>query len=217
MDKHDLNNRLFCAAKEGDLSAIENALHEGADIHAKNDQEWSVLHFAVRDRCFLDCVKFIVEHGVNPNVTDNQGKTPIHLAVKLGALEVIEYLISQGADPVAKNNKGETTIMEAAISGDVECLNKLLPYCDDINAKDYTGLSAIAFSAADSRNLECVKTLIAFGADLSILYPNNKTLLDLCKDRGLPEISSYLQSVIDSRELDKVIGVDQSTSHDMDF
>ena len=59
---------------------------------------------------FLNAVKYLVEeHGVDVNVPDAWGYTPLHYASVRGGNDVIEYLVSQGADAGAISRLGQST------------------------------------------------------------------------------------------------------------
>ena len=59
---------------------------------------------------FLNAVKYLVEeHGVDVNVADAWGYTPLHYASVRGGNDLIEYLVSQGADVRAISRLGQST------------------------------------------------------------------------------------------------------------
>ena len=59
---------------------------------------------------FIDAVKFLVEeHGVDVNLPDSWGYTPLHYASVRGGNDLIEYLVSKGADVQAVSRLGQTT------------------------------------------------------------------------------------------------------------
>ena len=68
----------------------------------------TLLHHAVRTRCFK-VVCFLVEKcEVDVNVRDLASNTPLHFAYVAGQPIIAEYLVKHGADELAVNNEGLT-------------------------------------------------------------------------------------------------------------
>jgi ankyrin repeat protein len=58
--------------------------------------------------------RLVIDCGVNPNIQDANGRTPLHYAAFDGRLEVVKLLLEHGADPNIKNNDGDTPLHIAA-------------------------------------------------------------------------------------------------------
>eukprot|EP00944_MAST-04C_sp_MAST-4C-sp1_P009971 g9971.t1 len=54
----------------------------------------TALHMAA-DCGLVDLVKFLVNHGADPNPKNSQNHTPLHMALKKGHIEVFKYLVSK--------------------------------------------------------------------------------------------------------------------------
>ena len=84
-------------APEGwDNGALEVLVESGR----LNDE--SLATILIRKTDWHDCegIKWLLEHGINPNLTSRWGKTAIHNAVLSdNALEIFELLLDHGADP----------------------------------------------------------------------------------------------------------------------
>ena len=62
----------------------------------------------------LDCVIALLSHGVQINVGDNMGNTPLHTAVIYNkSLDIVKALILFGANMCATNNRNNTPLMLA--------------------------------------------------------------------------------------------------------
>lgn len=68
----------------------------------------SLLHLAVRMNNTL-AIRILSEI-LGPNVSDENGSTPLHLAVEMAQLEAIKQLLKEGADAEAKDIKGRTPL-----------------------------------------------------------------------------------------------------------
>ena len=88
-----------------DTSANSN---EGANINTKNGAGDTQLHMAI-GRDDEAAVNRLLQHpGIDINITDKDGKTPLQRAITKGNKKIIEKLLTNGANPNIKNNKGNT-------------------------------------------------------------------------------------------------------------
>ncbi len=100
-------DNLWGAARTGDLAGIKRYLSEGADIDKLSpDTNISALSWATM-MGEAEAIKLLIERGANINVRQEDGGTPLHIAVALGRAEIAELLIKEGADVAAKNRGGQ--------------------------------------------------------------------------------------------------------------
>uniref|UniRef100_T1J714 Uncharacterized protein n=1 Tax=Strigamia maritima TaxID=126957 RepID=T1J714_STRMM len=65
--------------------------------------------------------------GVDPNIKDQFGYTPLHYSARNGHLNICNLLLSKGADPNAKTKAGGATpLLRAAFCGHIEVVRCLL-------------------------------------------------------------------------------------------
>lgn len=101
-------DNLWGAARTGDLDGIKRYLSEGTDINELSPEtNISALSWATM-MGEGEVVKLLIEHGADLNVRQEDGGTPLHIAVTLGRAEIAELLIKKGADVTAKNRGGQT-------------------------------------------------------------------------------------------------------------
>ncbi|MBW1743404.1 MAG: ankyrin repeat domain-containing protein [Deltaproteobacteria bacterium] len=87
----------------------------------------------------LERVKELVAQGVDLNVRDSRGNTPLTRVIKyeMGRLSIVEVLISGGADVNAKDRvRGGTPLHLAVAGGHKEVVKLLIASGADLNAKN---------------------------------------------------------------------------------
>uniref|UniRef100_A0ACD5TLI3 Uncharacterized protein n=1 Tax=Avena sativa TaxID=4498 RepID=A0ACD5TLI3_AVESA len=113
----------------------------------------------------LDIVRYLLDHGANPDSVDMRGYTPLHEAVKIGRCKIVEFLLSRGAfvDPFSTDHG---TPLHVAAQYKQDCAMKiLLDHHADCN-KILDNFSSPLMIAIYSRSVKCVNLLLEAGADL---------------------------------------------------
>ena len=73
------------------------------------------------------------------NRKNNQGETPLHVAIPTENIEMCELLIEGGADVNIRDNKGQTALHIASEEGHSEVVKLLINAGADVNIKDKNG------------------------------------------------------------------------------
>ena len=128
------------------------------------------LHQAIRAKDIdFALIKSLVSNGADVNAKDDDGYTPLNLAVRRHYnLELVKFLVSQGADVNVKDKHGCTPLHEAAKwNENVEVVKFLVSQGADVNAKNDAGCTPLHGAAFRNKNVEVVNFLVSKGADMN--------------------------------------------------
>lgn len=87
----------------------------------------------------VEKVKELLDAGIDPNVQDRYGNTPLAIATDYGRIEIVRVLLEAGADPNLQDRSGYTPIIYTGIFGQTEIAELLIDYGADLNACDEEG------------------------------------------------------------------------------
>lgn len=175
------------AARQKNVPCMRLLLSNGADIGARNFYGRTILHYAARGidgKEAKDAVSYLLDRGMDVNVTDNIQNTPLHTT---DCAEVAELLLERGADVNARNSMGQNRAHELMLElgFQSECpeeqdrleklLDVLLRFRIDINAKDQEGNSV--FSIALKEGYPGAGKLLAYNPDVNSTDPEGQPVI----------------------------------------
>jgi len=145
---------LFKAAEDGNIEAAKQAIANGIDVNAEDDDGRTPLHRAAW-RGHKEVVELLIANGADVNAKDGMGATPLHLAA---TKEIVELLIAAGADVNAKDGwRDLTPLHEAAGEGHKEVAELLIAEGADVNFKNWDNKTpldlAIQFGKTETADL----------------------------------------------------------------
>ncbi|MDH4162887.1 MAG: ankyrin repeat domain-containing protein [Nitrospirota bacterium] len=88
----DGSTPLFIAASAGRRDLAETLIQAGANVNAKDPDEWTALHKAAFDQAGTDIVEYLLHSGVDVNALTVSKKTALQLAEESGHGEVAKYI-----------------------------------------------------------------------------------------------------------------------------
>ena len=107
---------LHDAAFAGRQDLLEQFLAKGKDINKKQGVGWTPLLAAVAQG-YPKMVKFMLEHGANPDIANLKKITPLMFASRYGNLGIAKLLIDFGAKLDLQDIFGETALAVAVREG----------------------------------------------------------------------------------------------------
>lgn len=136
----------------------------------------------------FETLKTIINYGINLNIKDKRGYTPLMYMVEEGLkigdkkekdsfIERLIYFLKYRVNIDAQDNDGRTVIHKAVIANDLVVLEKLLTKKADLSIKDIHGRTALHHTQWHG-NYKIARWLIAAGADMNLPDNSGFTLLN---------------------------------------
>ncbi|KAJ5737926.1 hypothetical protein N7493_001081 [Penicillium malachiteum] len=199
----------------------------------------SPFHIACRDG-YVEVVKVLLRQGVNPDVPDSNGVTPLILAISWGNRDIIEVLLDYGANPYqtfrscstlsVATGYGELYVLEgllkAGLSADgFDANGNLQPMIGTHTREFRTGemreywpesvhrtsyCTPLAFAAFLDQS-HCARILLENGAKPNFVEPSGEMPLHIAlKNKNLETASILIQN---GARLDMIDGLGKTAMH----
>lgn len=102
---------LHAAIENGHYETVRFLLDYGVDVNSKNFFGQTSLMIAVSIACelpihsskypkYMEIIRMLLEDGANPNISDNEHSTPLHIATMKGYDEIANILRNAGAENI---------------------------------------------------------------------------------------------------------------------
>jgi quinoprotein dehydrogenase-associated probable ABC transporter substrate-binding protein len=217
-DGADLTTELNNAVLAFDKPRATFLLDKGASINTLDDQGYSPLHTAVRNRN-SDMAELLLARGADPNLADSDGVSPLVHAINRNHVPSINLLVQKGAD-IEKLNAAGYSPLEIALGDEkLFAAQALIETGASVNGADglqkVTPLMLIASKlspqartahlASGPTPIEIATELIARGADVNAQSAsgitalmiaaghNNAPMIGLLLSKGAnPEIKNHV-------------------------
>ncbi|WBL25266.1 ankyrin repeat domain-containing protein [Zunongwangia sp. HGR-M22] len=181
-DTDDEGNGVFnYAARSGNIEMMNKLIEKGVSYKEENKVGGNAMFFAAmgsrRSTNDLSVFEYLKEVGVAPNVTKDDGSTPLHvLAARSKDMKVINFFVENGVNPTAKDDEANTPLLNAARRNNLEIIKFFAEKTDDINAANKKGETALSL-AVSGNSPEVVKYLIDEGAKTEFTDNAGNTLV----------------------------------------
>ena len=129
--------------------------------------------------------------GADPNVLNDDGESPLFLAVHRGALNIVEMLLEAGADTSVSLNTGDRPLHVAAVDGSHYIGKVLIASGADVNARNSSGSTPLILAARNGRN-DFTEMLLQNGADPDMADNDGLTAMHYASEAGFTEIVEQL-------------------------
>ncbi len=117
-----------------DFALANWLIQKGAELNTTNKHYEPVIITATRLEN-IEQVEQILFHHANPNVTNGEGNTALHIASQKDHRPIIIRLLEKGADPHIKNRVGQTAISIANQNRQDSLAKLLASRYEDVKAR----------------------------------------------------------------------------------
>jgi len=81
-----------------------------SDLTIRDSKGMTALHLCIQHKVSIDKVRILLESGIDLDAQNHEGETALHMALKLGQLDMILMLLKSNAK-ILQNCKGRTVLM----------------------------------------------------------------------------------------------------------
>ncbi|MCL4360909.1 ankyrin repeat domain-containing protein [Candidatus Dependentiae bacterium] len=172
-------NNIFDASYLGHTEEVKKLLESGTNINIK-DRDGNTLLLLVSQNPYNtpDIANLLIQHGIDINAKNNQGKTALDYANERGNKALANLLKSKGAiekiqipNPQKDQYQKNISLIEASKNGQLEEVKSLIANGAQVNTVDFKNQTPLIY-ATIAGSPEVVKFLIDHGADVNIRGDN---------------------------------------------
>ncbi len=176
---------------DDNFNQFEHAVFLASRIDRNQEDEES-LFYAV-ELGDTGWIKELAKGGIDVNVQNSEGQTPLHVAVIEQKLNVVQTLLREGADVNVTTASGYSPLHLAAMKDDPGMINFLLDNKSLIAAQDNHGNSPLHLAAAQGA-FPAAENLIKSGAPLNLKNSEGKIPARLAKENRHKDLYRYIST-----------------------
>ena len=172
---------LIDAASRGDVNRVKTLVENGnIDINHPGTYKGRTALMMAAKRGYIHVVEYLVDHGADVNRTDEEGETPLLMAIMSPHEQhrepIITCLLEHGADVNHADNSGRTPLHLVSFDGTVPQAQMLMDHGADVNRRDIWGKTPLQ-NAVDAHSIDMIHYLVEHGADVRTIDKEGNTVL----------------------------------------
>ena len=178
---------------------VSPLLEAGADPGVATTQEGNALHhlylcgFDATDARATELTRLLLDAGADPNHQDQQGRSPLHLALEQlgdgrGPMHIYRdaalLLLARGADPSLVDNNDSTALHLSIGEHSAQITTLMLDIGAGMNAVDQQGRTPLWLAAGRDNNAASFIALLERGASVDMHPPDQANTLARVRNSG---------------------------------
>lgn len=187
--KQSLIDNLLISNKEQSLITI---IEYYSDLlYYSNEDNENLLHLSIKHDNY-NVTSYLLTKNINVNKVSDFGFTPLLMAIEKDE-KWLDLFISHKniIDFDCFDNNVNTVLNILVQKEDIKSIKKILPHIKNINLVNINGFNPLLMSI-NKGNIEIVKSLISYNADINCLFNNSSSALDFSLYINHTEISQIL-------------------------
>nr|ABO15470.1 AKT1-like K+ channel LilKT1 [Lilium longiflorum] len=182
-------NNLLQYLKEQKDHVMQGVLRETGNMLARGrlDLPLTLCFAATRGDDLL--LHQLLRRGLDPNESDNNGWSALHIAASKGNESCVVLLLDFGADPNCRDSEGRVPLLEAILGKHDSVVRVLVDHGADLSSGDAAQYACIA---AEQNNLELLQSIVQYGGDISAPKLDGNTALHIAVTEGNVPIVKFL-------------------------
>ncbi|CAG0903405.1 unnamed protein product [Cyprideis torosa] len=186
---------------------VKLLLHHGADPKGVTSfLHQTPLHLAGTP----ETATLLIENGAEFNVRDENCRTPLHLASRLGHHSMVDLFLAHGADVLATDWWGRTPLSEAKTE---EVIMVMIGLTEDLNRQHQQTGNTVLHSCCLHGSEEAAKCLIEKGVRLDVKNNEGETALDIARAKGYVHIASHFPGHLQTGRFERDFEVVKDDQH----
>ena len=197
---------LYAAVENMQLEAAKTLLGAGASVDGIFSRDWQMLHAVAffgepgefKPERRKAVAALLIEHGADASAANDDGTTPLHMAVMRGRMELLELFAGSKANINAKDVRESTPLHFAARFNQPKVIEWLVKHGANPNLPDRAGNTPL-HDAVSRFKKEALFALIKAGADPNARNDLRRTPLHLTgiAGRRVKEMDTLMAEVAD--------------------
>ena len=191
MDPRINNDAAFFFAAKGmrgkpnKLALFKHLEFLGLDIKTHNEKDQNLLHLLSRSSKDTLLLNYLVAQGVSMNQKDDEGISPLSVAVQRKNFIALALFEFHKADFSVVDNNGLTLLHKAVEHEEWALMDLILKHKVYINAKNNKGMTALHLASMSGESINFIKSMLSAGADKQMRTEFGENAYDLAIENEL--------------------------------